>query len=85
LAPIRRKIAAAPGQPPKDAELVEVNNSSENWNQYLLSDGTLIKLKAVVTEVWRVEGEYDPDGNPVYVVRSGNIVTVNAPEDKRSQ
>jgi hypothetical protein len=81
--PIRRKITVLPGQPPKDAQLVEVSNASETWNQYLLTDGTVLKLKVIVTEIWRLEGEYDNDGNPLYVVRSGNVLAVNAPDEVR--
>jgi len=81
--PIRRKITVQPGQPPKEAELVEVTSAQEQWNQYLLADGSVLKTKAVVTEVWRIIGEYDADGNPSYVLRSGGVLVVNAPEELR--
>lgn len=80
---IRRKIAVAPGGPNKDGELVEVQQSSEQWNQYLLADGSVIRFKAVVTEVWRIIDEHDSEGNPAYIVRSRNVVTVTAPEELR--
>lgn len=80
---IRRKIAASPGGPEWDAELVEVQQSSENWNQYLLADGAVIRLKAVAIEVWRILGKYDNEGNPMYVIRSRNVVSVNAPSELR--
>ena len=79
----RRKITVQPGEPPKEAELVEVTSAQENWNQYLLSDGSLIKTKAVLTEVWRLIGEYDAEGNPRYVLRAGGVLVVNAPEELR--
>jgi hypothetical protein len=80
---MRRKITVQPGQPPREAELVQVTSAQENWNEYLLEDGSLVKTKAVLTEVWRVVGEYDAEGNPSYVLKSGGIVVVNAPEDLR--
>ena len=83
MAPIRRKITVQPGQPPKEAELVEVTNAQEAWNQYLLSDGSVLRTKAVVTEVFRLVDEYDADGNPVYVLRSGGVLVVNAPDSLR--
>ena len=83
MPPIRRKIQVQPGQPPKEAELIEVTSTNEQWSTYLLSDGTLLKLKAVVTEVWRVIDEYDNDGNPQYVTKSGNLLVVNAPNELR--
>lgn len=78
---IRRKITVTPDGPSKDGELVEVQQSSEQWNQYLLADGSVIRFKAVVTEVWRLVDEYDSEGNPAYIVRSRNVVTVTAPEE----
>jgi hypothetical protein len=79
---IRRKIAIGPGQF-ADAEMVEVQQASEHWNEYLLADGTVARLKVVVTEIWKVEGRYDNDGNPNYIVRSGNVLVVNSPDELR--
>ena len=62
---------------------VEVNQTTEAWNTYLLEDGSVMKLKTVVTNVVKVIGQYDNEGNPVYVVKSGNIVTVTSPEHLR--
>lgn len=80
---VRRKITMGPGGPSKDAELVDVQQSSEQWNQYLLGDGSVIRLKVVVTEVWRILDEYDQEGNPAYVVRSRNVLTITAPDELR--
>lgn len=85
MPPMRRKISLVPGGPLVDAELIEVQNSQENWSQYLLSDGTTLKLKLVATEVWRVENAFDNDGNPQYVVKSGNILVANAPDELRKK
>ena len=48
---VRRKITVGPGGPSKDAELIEVQQGSEQWNQYLLADGSVVRLKPVVIEV----------------------------------
>lgn len=64
-----------------DATPTSVNSSSEHWNEYLLEDGTVIKMKLVVTDVVRVDDEFDGEGNPVYVVKSTNVVSVSAPEE----
>jgi len=83
MAPTKRKIPLGPDGPLKEAELMEVRQGNEYWNDYLLSDGTVLKSKTVVSEVWRVVGEYDNDGNPIYFVRSSNILNVNAPDELR--
>ena len=80
---IRRKITLGPHGPDKEAELIEVQQSTETWSQHLLADGSVIRLKPVVTEIWRVLGEYDADGNPAYIVRSKNVISVTSPDDLR--
>ncbi len=83
MPPTTRQIPTGPGGPLKEAELIEIRQASEHWNECLLGDGTVIKMKTVVSEVWRIIGEYDTDGNPVYFVRSTNVLNVNAPEELR--
>lgn len=65
---------------------VEVNQANEHWNQYLLEDGSILKLRTVVLQAVRLIGEYDADGNPVYVVKSNTIVAVpSSPEALRKR
>ena len=66
-----REVAATP---------IDVNQSSELWNHYLLEDGTTLKMKLVLTKVLRVDGEFDPEGNPVYVMQSTNVTAISAPK-----
>ncbi|MGZ4256548.1 MAG: hypothetical protein ACXVRE_02155 [Gaiellaceae bacterium] len=46
-----------------------------------MDDGTVIKIKLVATEVIKIDDMYDPNtGDPVYVVQSMNVTSVQAPE-----
>ncbi len=54
---------------------------AEHWNEYLLDDGTLVRIKLVATEILRVDGHYDAEGNPLYILNSTNVMTAIAPED----
>ena len=78
---MRKKITVKPDEPPKEAELVEVTSSSEPWSNYLLQDGTTVRMKMILSEVWRVIDEYDNEGNPVYVLKSSGIVNIQAQDD----
>jgi hypothetical protein len=51
--------------------------AGEFWNEYLVDDGSVLRLKIVVTEVNRLEGEYDDEGQPVYAVKSVNAMRVS--------
>lgn len=68
-----------------EATPIEVNQSSERWNEYFLEDGSLVKMKLVLTKVFRVEGEYDKEDNPVYVIQSTNVTSVNSPKELRKK
>jgi hypothetical protein len=82
MADIRRKgkVAIAPGQPLKDAELMEVTKSDEKWSTYDLDDGSQLRMRTIVAEIWRVLNEYDADGNPMYVLKAQGTLSVIAPD-----
>ena len=46
----------------------------EDWNIYKLEDGTTLKIKIILKGVRRLN-RYNPDGTPVYIVASQNIVS----------
>ena len=52
------------------AETVQVDfeANAEPWTTYTLSDGSIIKVRVIVKNVMRLEGEFDQGGNPVYMV-----------------
>ena len=64
-----------------DATDVEFQTRKEDWNEYQLMDGSVIKMKLVVSEIFKVPDEYDNEGNPVYVVRSKNVTVVRSSND----
>lgn len=68
-----------------DAEHIEINQASEYWNQYLLEDGTVIKMKLVATKVVRLVNQYDQAGNPVYFINSTNVVSIECPENLKKK
>jgi len=63
-----------------DAEDIEITQSSEHWNQYLLEDNSVIKMKLVTTKIVRLVNQYDQMGNPVYFINSTNVVSVECPD-----
>nr|EES53152.1 MAG: protein of unknown function [Leptospirillum ferrodiazotrophum] len=69
-----------------DVEVVEVPilNSTEGFNDYELGDGSKIRLKIVATSILRLVGQFNADGDPIYIVKNGQVVTVlQAPEALR--
>ena len=67
------------------ATVIEVNQESSYWNNYLLDDQSVLKLKVILTKVARVDGAYDQEGNPVYVIQATNIVRVDCPDSLKKK
>lgn len=59
-----------------EADQVDIVSEAEPANEYTLADGAVVRLKTVAHSVYKIRGEKDQDGNPVYYVRSQNIVTL---------
>ena len=83
--PILRKIPAPPDGALRDCEMVGVLKSTEHTNTYELADGSVLSMRTLVTEIWRVVDQYDAEGNPLYIAKSGNLMTVSAPESLRKK
>ena len=64
-----------------DATSVDFRIEREDWNEYQLLDGTHLRLRLVMSEVYRVDGQYDAEGNPIYVTKSGNVLAARSPDD----
>ena len=65
-----------------DLDFTEIE---EHWNSYRLSDGTTLKVRLVLRGVKRLK-RYEPDGTPIYVINSINVVrAVNVPEELKAK
>ena len=66
-----------------DALEMPYQNIAEHWNEYLLNDGSVLRLKSVVTSILKLVNRYDVEGNPQYLVKSAQIVSVSASDRAR--
>ena len=60
--------------------LMDFATLREDYNSYKLSDGSTIRMKTVVTNIIRTE-EFTPNGEPVYIVNSQNVVVADVPDE----
>lgn len=58
---------------------IEMLEAKERWSEYRLADGTTLRLKPVMIAIFRADGQYTPDGEPVYNMKSTLITDVRAP------
>lgn len=65
---------------------VRVHQSVERWSEFTLEDGSILKTKAAFASVFRIDGKYDPAGNPVYVTKQRfTCVPISTPITLRQQ
>jgi hypothetical protein len=74
-----------PGGGEGDATSILVNQAQEQWNTYLLEDGSVLKVKLVMTKIDRMDDLYDKEGNPVYAFQSTNVVSVTCPDNLKKK
>jgi len=69
----------------QDSEDIDFTEEKEQWNEYKLADGTTLKLKLVLRGVKRLR-RYEPDGTPIYVINSINVVrAVDVPPELKEK
>lgn len=73
------KIQLATGET-VEGERLPFESVKEPWTECRLEDGTIIKLKLVVSDVMRLDQD-NVGGEPQYVVKSSNVMSVETPED----
>jgi hypothetical protein len=66
---------------------VDFKATNEDWQYYNLSDGSKIRVKLVLGQVWRSKTQQNPiSGEPLYVWNSQNVVAiVSYPDSLRGQ
>ena len=82
-----RKITVPFGAPGQMAEgvVVEIDESSEKWSEYTLSDGTVLRGKLTLIGAVRIDGQYDPQGNPMYAMNMTPTLVVSSVPDRLKQ
>lgn len=81
----RRSKQPGPNGQLWDAELIDVTEAKEPWSEYSLDDGTIVRVKNVILEIWRFVDQYDAQGNPVYSVKGSPMITVIAPQQLKKK
>lgn len=82
MAERKTKVQIVPGGPFVDGVEVPVSEALERWSEYKLEDGTTIRVKQVVLGVIRATDNYDPEGNPMYVLKAQPIMAPEGVPDR---
>ncbi|MDR3678265.1 MAG: hypothetical protein P4N24_22485 [Acidobacteriota bacterium] len=77
---VRVKITI-PNVGPVEGERIPITESTERWTDLKLEDGTVLRVKPAIISVIRVDNRYDQEGNPMYAIQGGQIMTIASVED----
>lgn len=65
---------------------INIEETVERASEIVLADGSRLRLKSSVISAIRVDGEYGPDGNPIYVLNATPVMTlIEAPASLRKK
>jgi hypothetical protein len=64
-----------------DGTEIQLTESIERWTELKLEDGSVLRVKPVVTAVVRIDGHYDPQGNPMYAIQGGQTMVIGSVPD----
>ena len=76
------RMMVGPSGMPVEGTVIDILESRERFSEIRLADGTILKTKMVSVEVVRMKDHWDPDGNPVYHVKSQNLVVASVVPDE---
>ena len=80
---VRIPFPGAPGEIVDGSE-VPITESTERWTELHLEDGSVLRVKPNVLSAIRIDGKFDPDGNPMYALKTSQTMMVaSAPEHLR--
>ena len=60
----------------------KIEDTKEHWNDYTLKDDTVVRVKTVVSEIYRLDDKDPATGKPNFLVKSSTILSVVMPDEK---
>src|SRR6476660_252377 len=81
-------VHVGPGEPPRmkikmnlggnvvEAEKMGFKSLEESWSSYKLEDGTIVRIKLVVSDVFKLPAADPLTGLPQLLVKSTNVISV---------
>jgi hypothetical protein len=68
-----------------EATEVGVTETVERWTEVRLEDGSVLRVKPAIIKVFRLDGKFDPQGNPMYALQGGQVLLIHSAPDHLRQ
>ena len=66
-------------------EPVDIVSSKDGWSEFTLTDGTVIRAKAAVLDVKKMVGQYNAEGEPIYVLQLTMVNQARVPDNLKQK
>ena len=66
-------------------EYITDPNKHEQWNEYLLTNGSVVKVRTIVSGIIRIVGKKMADGQPYYFVKTTNVIDSLPPDSYQNK
>ena len=63
-----------------EAEVMDFKAVAEAWSTYRLDDGTIVKVKIIASDIFKLPSADPVTGLPNLIVRSSNVMSIEPPE-----
>ncbi len=83
--PERKVKISVPGMGDVEGTEVPLAESVERWTELKLEDGSVLRVKPVITAIIRLDGRYDPQGNPMYAIQGAHTMVIGSVPDHLRQ
>jgi hypothetical protein len=81
LSPAMEGVQVQLGYDPKGPrEPIDISSSKDGWSEFILSDGTVLRAKAVVLDVKKMVDQYNPEGEPIYEMQLTMVTQARVPD-----
>lgn len=71
--------------PSGPTEPVDIVSSKDGWSEFTLTDGTIIRAKAAVLDVKKMVGQYNAEGEPIYVLQLTMVNQARVPDNLKKK
>lgn len=71
--------------PSAASDPVEIVSTDEHWSKCILKDGSVIRIRPVIVEVRRARNKFNPDGEPLYLLKTALITDTKSPPRLRKK
>ncbi len=78
---IKMNIMTGKGLQKLKGELVDIESCKEEWSEYKLHDGTIIKVKNILVKLIDLK-QKNPDGTKAYATQFQPVINVIEPFEK---